>query len=123
MRDEDTEFPFDFWAHLAADDPASFEEARRLLLESLIESAPPEHRHRLRGLQWRVDQIRARAPDALGACAKISNMMWDSVLGQDGLVDRLKSFAADDPATATPVAAPVVPLRPGGHDESEPTPT
>lgn len=81
---------FDRWAKLAADDPASFEAARRLMIESLIESAPEAARRRLRGLQWRVDQVRAQAPSPMSACLRISNLMWDSVLGEAGLLHRLE---------------------------------
>jgi len=113
MSQDDYEFPFDFWARLAVDDPASFEEARQLMIDSLIESAPAERQPRLRGLQWQVDQLRARTPNPLGACVKISNMMWDRVLGQGGLVEHLDRLGKDEAqAPAARAPAPVVPLRP-----------
>ena len=83
MRHDDYDFPFDFWARLAVEDPGSFEEARRLMIESFIDAAPPERQPRLRGLQWQVDQIRARTPNPMGTCVKISNMMWEKVLGSE----------------------------------------
>ncbi|MGE3771611.1 MAG: DUF3135 domain-containing protein [Gammaproteobacteria bacterium] len=113
MSQDDYEFPFDFWAKLAIDDPASFEEARQLMIDSLIESAPPERQPRLRGLQWQIDQLRARTPNPLGACVKISTMMWDKVLGPDGLVDHLEQLGRGEPAAreSRPPAA-VISLRP-----------
>lgn len=110
---DDYEFPFDYWASLAADDPASFEEARRLMIESLIESAPAERQPRLRGLQWQIDQVRALTPSPLGACMKMSNMMWDKVLGAGGLVEHLEELGSGEPtARAEPVSGKIIPLRP-----------
>ncbi len=73
MQDEPTEFAFDSWAKLSRDDPASFEHARKLMVESLIESAPTQPR--LRGLQWQIDHLRERTATPLNACLKISNLM------------------------------------------------
>ncbi|HMM76728.1 MAG TPA: DUF3135 domain-containing protein [Gammaproteobacteria bacterium] len=113
MSQDDYEFPFDFWAKLAAEDPASFEEARQLMIDSLIESAPPERQPRLRGLQWQIDQVRARTPHPMGACVKISNMMWDKLLGADGLVEHLERLGSGQPANReTRPPASVIPLRP-----------
>lgn len=113
MSHDDYEFPFDFWAKLATDDPSGFEEARRLMIESLIESAPPERQPRLRGLQWQIDQVRARSANPMGACLKISSMMWDRVLGPDGLVEHLEHLGSGQPAAPrTPPSAAVITLRP-----------
>ncbi|MCC7120453.1 MAG: DUF3135 domain-containing protein [Gammaproteobacteria bacterium] len=113
MSQDDYDFPFDFWAKLAAEDPAAFEEARRLMIDSLIESAPAERQPRLRGLQWQIDQVRARTSSPLGACVKISNMMWHRVLGPDGLVEHLEQLVSGaSPAREPATAAPVIPLRP-----------
>lgn len=91
MAANDEEFPrfeFDSWARLASEDPSSFEEARRLMLDSLIASAPEFIQSRLRGLQWQVDRLRELNPP-LGACVKITNLMWDQVLGENGLIDNV----------------------------------
>lgn len=81
---------------LAGDDPAAFERLRERLIEALIASAPPDKRRRLRGLQWRIDQERARSRTPMAACLRISSMMWDSVLGPDGLVEALQALASGD---------------------------
>jgi len=111
MNNDDHEFPFDFWAKLAVDDPGSFEEARQLMIESLIDAAPPERQPRLRGLQWQIDQARARSSNPLSACMKISSMMWDKVLGADGLVEHLEQLDKNEPLER-PTSATVTPLRP-----------
>jgi hypothetical protein len=69
---------FDEWAALAKSDPAAFEAKRRAAIEALIDSAPEQHRQRLRGLQFRVDMERQRASNPLSATIRISNMMWSA---------------------------------------------
>jgi hypothetical protein len=92
---------FDRWAKLAVTDPDAFEDRRSRLIEDFISSAPPERQPRLRGLQWRIDQIRRRARTPLAACITISRMMWDSVLGEGGLHEVL-NIALDGRAAPQP---------------------
>ncbi len=82
-------FDFDHWSKLARDDPQGFERARARLLDRAIEQAPEARRARLRGLQWRVDQVRRRAGTPLSACVEMSKLMWDAVLGERGLLESL----------------------------------
>ncbi len=84
---------FDEWRRLAKENPAMFEMRRIQVLEALIKSAPTDRQHRLRCLQWRVDQARDRASNPMGACLAISRMMWDSVHGPHGLVRALNHLA------------------------------
>lgn len=100
-------FDFDHWVTLARDDPAGFETARRRYLEALIDSAEPEARRRLRGLQFRIDMERRRAPNPLAACIRIQSLMWDSVLGPDGLCERVCSLG--DLGRLRPVAKELTP--------------
>lgn len=72
-------FDFDTWAHLAKHDKDEFERRRKAAIEELIASAPASSQQRLRGLQFRIDMERRRAVTPLGACVRISEMMWDSV--------------------------------------------
>ncbi|GAB6041871.1 DUF3135 domain-containing protein [Endothiovibrio diazotrophicus] len=83
---------------LAARDPAAFERRRRELVESYIASVKPDSHRRLRGLQWRLDQVRRERP-ALGACVSFSRMMWESLYGDGGLAQAL-TLAAHHPAAA-----------------------
>lgn len=82
-------FDFDSWAGLAQSDPQAFEARRRALLEEAIERAHPRQRERLRRLQWKLDQIRSLSEHPLGACVKLSDLMWRSVTGPGGLQDAL----------------------------------
>lgn len=69
---------FDEWARLAKSDPASFESLRDRVLEHRIARAPQDRQHRLRCLQWRINQIRKTASNPMAACISISNMMWST---------------------------------------------
>lgn len=93
---------FDDWSRLAAQDPEGFEKRRSEVLEDFIRRAPEERRLRLRRLQWRVDRARERAPTPLSACVKISQMMWDSLAGDDGLLDALEALRGN-PGRSAPV--------------------
>lgn len=111
MNDETGEFPFDFWARLAREDPGAFEDARRLMIDSLIDAAPSGMQPRLKGLQWRIDHIRSKAATPLSACLKISDMMWTNVLGEGGLAAQLKGLSEGDLTTPAPrPAADVLPF-------------
>ena len=95
---------FDTMTAIAKEDPVEFERLRQMAIDEFIESAPPEKRERLRGLQWRIDQERRnRAP--LSACLRISKMMWDHLLGPNGLLGLL----SDEPVSA-PIPAKVIPF-------------
>ncbi|HHZ87979.1 MAG TPA: DUF3135 domain-containing protein [Chromatiaceae bacterium] len=118
-----TGFDFDEWAKLAESDPKAFEKRREVLISATIDQAPEARRQRLRGLQWRVDQVRRRASTPLGACVQISEMLWDSVTGPDGLVnalDRLGRVVGGDDLDIKPVVTAKVlslePLMDGSSD-------
>ncbi|MEQ8230383.1 MAG: DUF3135 domain-containing protein [Gammaproteobacteria bacterium] len=114
MKNHTDAFEFDHWAALARNDPQAFERARRDVLESLIESAPQDTRRRLTGLQWQIDRMRHSADTPLAACVRISSMMWDKVLGEDGLVEHIEELTGDRPprqrrhrdATVLPLRGP-----------------
>jgi hypothetical protein len=87
-----TEFNFDRWVELAKADPAAFEAWRSAWIEEAIASAPPDCRQRMRGLQFRIDLERRRARTPLKACIRLSQMMWQSVMGENGLMDALNGL-------------------------------
>jgi len=113
-----TSFDFDTWSSLAKDDPASFEALRKAAIEEAIRNAPQERQQYLRALQWRIDQERHRAKTPLGACIRISRMMWERVMGTGGLLDHLQLlqegvsrpvYGSSEPDTAA-TAGKVVPF-------------
>lgn len=101
------EFDFDLWAELAERDPAAFEQQRAELIEELLQAAPAERQQRLRGLQWRIDRTREQASNPLAACIRISQMMWDSLLGSNGLLEVLEGLRGGH-QHPTPPRAPVL---------------
>ena len=71
---------FECWSVLASTDPQKFEQLRQDQIAAIIERAPSQRQQRrLRGLQWRIDQIREQHKDsAMAACMAISELMWET---------------------------------------------
>ena len=80
---------FDSWSKLARSDPEAFEAKRAQVIEQMIQRMPAHKQQRMRCLQWKIDQVRARASNPLSACIKLSDMMWDSLAGPGGLREAL----------------------------------
>ncbi len=80
---------FDRFRTLFEEDPNAAEVLRTKTIEEFISQVPPERQERLRGLQWQVDQVRGLSKNPMDACIKISDMMWDSVMETDGLLEQL----------------------------------
>lgn len=111
---------FELWSKLAMHDPGTFESMRLAMIEDLIKSAPPARRQRLRCLQWRIDQERRLSHSPLSACIRISRLMWDNLVGEDGLMDHLQnlneSLNRQPVVAAKPVLqATVIPFRSKQH--------
>jgi len=87
---------FDQWASLAKTDPEAFEARRAEVIEDMIQRMPAHKQHRMRCLQWKIDQVRNQASNPLSACIKISEMMWDSLVGPGGLRDALERVGEGD---------------------------
>lgn len=105
-------FDFDRWRRLAEEDPEAFERARKAAIDGFIDGIGDELlRERMRRLQWRVEQERARSDNPMGACIRIYNMMWRSVSDNYQLLTRLVGGQ-----TALEPAAPaqVIPFRRAG---------
>ena len=107
------------WAEMAQNDPELFEKLRREAIDEVIDNAHESHRQRLRCLQWRIDQERRRSNSPLGACVRISRMMWESVAGHGGLLENLSQIKQDPFGRGVSVSsAPkgeVVPFRSSGN--------
>ncbi|MEA2080076.1 MAG: DUF3135 domain-containing protein [Pseudomonadota bacterium] len=78
---------FDKWSELAQSDPEAFEARRAQVIEQMIQRMPKHRQRRMRCLQWKIDQVRAQASNPMAACIKLSEMMWDSLVGPGGLCD------------------------------------
>jgi len=89
MFDENKKLDFDSAMRLAQDNPDAFEQYRREAIDGLIDRIPARNQERLRRLQWRIDQERKRSGNAMSACVRLYEMMWDSFAGERGLVGQL----------------------------------
>lgn len=105
-------YDFDALMNLAERDPGAFEVVRQQLIDDAIEQAPEQRRQRLRGLQWRVDLTRRHAGTPMAACIRLSQLMWDSVVGERGLVEALHMA----PRQESPRSAEIVELPPTRRD-------
>lgn len=71
---------FEVLAELARRDPNALQALGRLLTDDVIKHAPrPASRRRLEGLKFRIEMERRRAPNPLAACARLSQMMFQSL--------------------------------------------
>ncbi|MBT3047101.1 MAG: DUF3135 domain-containing protein [Candidatus Thiodiazotropha sp.] len=80
---------FDHLLQLAERDPMLFEDMRQAAINDFISTLPEERQQRMRRLQWRIDQER-RNRSPLSACVKISSMMWEHMVGPQGLLGYLQ---------------------------------
>lgn len=87
-----TDFDFDRWSSLAEHDPESFERLRCEAIDGLIESVPVHMQQRLRGLQWRIDQVRGQSRTPMDACLRLSDMMWERLVGDGSLLETLNTL-------------------------------
>ncbi len=85
---------FDEWVRLAQSNPTAFEARREVALSSYIEQQPQGQRLRLRRLQWRVDRERERAANPVASCLALYTMMWDSLVGDGGLLESCSGEAS-----------------------------
>ena len=93
---------FDRWVKLARQDPELFETERSHLIEATIRSAPMRIQHRLRCLQWKLDQIRKTSSTPMVAGLRMNRLPWEAVAGRNGLVDQLNKLQAPDKQQQTP---------------------
>jgi len=105
-------FDFDEWAALARTDPQAFEARRVALIEDYLGQFPNPEQQRLRGLQFRIDMERRRARTPMAGCLRLSAMMWDSLLGDQGLKHALDALRRQTTDSAPPRQCG---LRPGGR--------
>jgi hypothetical protein len=119
----DVGFDFEAWARLARENPGEFERRREQEIRNVID-ARPDLRHRLDGLQFRIDAERKLARTPLKACLRISTLMWNRFYDLKDQLDGLVAAGARGsepipPASATRHAE-VIPLRrPSDSDDNK----
>ena len=117
--DKNGNIDFDSWSEIAKTDPETFEAMRREVIDNFIDSVPEERQRRLRGLQWQIDCLRARAGNPLSACIQISRMMWDT-FQQLGEVSRDLTRPGPLPARPPAPEATVLAFRAPASRERQP---
>jgi hypothetical protein len=90
VQKQKTLVDFDQWAELAKTDPEAFEARRSEVIEDMISRLPEHKQQRMRCLQWKIDLVRSQASNPMAACIKLSEMMWDSLVGPGGLREALE---------------------------------
>lgn len=98
---------FGYWMKLFKTDPQRAERERVEEIEKYISSVPSGRQARLRGLQWTIDQERAKHTNAFGSAIALFNKMWKKVYGKDGLSDALNGLLEPDKVSHTSNIAPV----------------
>ncbi len=106
QRQSYCDIDFDHWSGLAENNLSEFETLRRAAIDELIRTVPEDRRERLMRLQWRIDQERGLAGSALGACIRISKLMWEQLMNERGLLSTL----AKPESTKLLAKADVIPL-------------
>ena len=110
---------FDEWSRLADNDPDTFEIKRKSLLDDFLSQFSEHRQRRLRGLQFQIDMERRRAKTPMAACIRLSDMMWESVDGKNGLretVNQLRSGQISVRAHPTSTKASIIPF-PGSQNK------
>ena len=90
-QNQSKELDFDQLRKLAEKDPVKFEDMRQNVIDSFIATLPDERQIHLRRLQWRIDQER-RNRSPLSACIHISGLMWENMVGPNGILGYLKGL-------------------------------
>ena len=117
----DAGFDFEAWATLARENPEEFERLREQEIRKVID-ARPDLRHRLEGLQFRIDAERKLARTPLKACLRISTLMWDSFYDLKDQLDGLAAGVRSSepiPPVSTGRQAEVIPLRRPSSSDSD----
>ncbi len=87
---------FNHWVALAEQDPELFEIERSSVLDAAIHKAPLQKQHRLRCLQWKLDQIRKTSSTPMVASLRMNRLLWEAVAGKNGLVELLNQVQTPD---------------------------
>jgi Protein of unknown function (DUF3135) len=102
---------FEELAELARRDPNALQALARLLTDDVIRHAPgAASRRRLEGLKFRIEMEQRRAPNPLAACAKLSQMMFESLSELHSVLHAPDGYRKP----AAPVSAQIVGL--GRHE-------
>ena len=108
-------FDFNEWSRLAAEDPETFETRRQDAIEQAISKISSEKQQRMRSLQWRIDKERERSKTPMAACIKLSNMMWENVLGDHGLLATIRHVETNEVSRPVLNTGKILPFKSRQH--------
>ncbi|MDA1075248.1 MAG: DUF3135 domain-containing protein [Proteobacteria bacterium] len=105
---------FEVLVEMAREDPDALDGLRRELTERVIDGAPNEvARHRLMGLQFRIDMVRRKATNPMSATIRISEMMCQSLYElQRSILAPQEIIDENTACAALPDNSQVIPFRP-----------
>ena len=89
------EFDFEYWMQLQQTDPETFEIERQRIIDHYIENAGRINNRSLHGLQFKIDAVRSRSTNPLGACIRLNRMMLNHVLESRELPDETNHAACE----------------------------
>jgi len=90
---------------IARENPERFEKIRKQLIEEHINSAPERMQHRLRGLQFQIDGLRAIHKSPMGCCIEISKLMYESLAKMRDTIVGVHSLEHDQDRSSAAILA------------------
>ncbi|WP_045860530.1 DUF3135 domain-containing protein [Teredinibacter purpureus] len=99
--------------NMAKHQPEALEAFRQKEINALITSAPKEMQRRLQGLQFKIDCQRELHKTPMGTCVAISNMMHDSMLQLNELLNNENAHTTSTQSATnshTPAAGQLIPF-------------
>jgi Protein of unknown function (DUF3135) len=102
---------FEVLAELGRRDPKALQALGRLLTDDVIKQAPrPASRRRLEGLKFRIEMERRRAPNPLAACARLSQLMFQSLSELHAVLNEPDGYRKhNEPSSGTVLGFPNTP--------------
>ncbi len=104
---------FDTLKELAEKDPEALERLREEYVQDVIDSAPPELRRRLQGLQFQIDAQRRIHTTPLSSCMKLSQMMYKSFNELRYLLNEMTDPSYPTPECEEKAPADILEFTPG----------
>lgn len=81
-------------------------------VQLILDNAPPAHRHRLEGLQFKIEMERRKAKHPMASCMAITRLMYDSIYELSNAFN-CQGERLDPPSRDyTAVEAKVLPFKP-----------
>jgi len=84
-------FSYDYWRKIIEEQPEEFEYLRKRMICEFIAYCA-SNKKLAKQLQWQIDSIRLRAKNSLSALIEIMSLLYDTVYGENGLVEKCQSL-------------------------------